>query len=292
MLYSPLAYTLSVMAATAAGAVQTAADRQRLLSATRVASRRIDREMGAKRPLFVPARGDWRLRVTPDRVNSHDNTLALDVPMATLEGATVGTRSLTFGTDVEGYPDPDNAPYSALRLMTCCAGWYGIADDCYTSPLFATVLGISVLHTDYANAWARVDALTANIDASVTSISVADVDGADAYGLTPRISDGNLLRIGDEFMEVLAVNTTTNAVTVRRGVNGTTAAAHVATDGVDVFMVEDPIRYITARQAGLIYARAGAYVTVEVSGLGNEVRYPADLLQELKAVLQDYQFVY
>lgn len=263
-----------------------------LLRAIRTVSRRVDREFAAKRPLFAPVIEARKVRVDGYHVNSWDNTLRLDGSLLALTAATVGSTALVVGTNVSGYPDVDMPPFPYLRLTQCGSrGWYYTdCADC-SAPLYATITGIWGVHRDYANAWQLADTLSAGINASVTTLTVADIDGADVYGVTPRISAGNLLKIDDEFLEVIATSTATNAATVRRGVNGSTAAAHALSAPVYVWQIEEPIRAVVARQAAMIYARKGAFTTVEISGM-SEVRYPADLLPELRAVLQEYAYVH
>lgn len=263
-----------------------------LLRAIRTVSRRIDREFAAKRPVFAPVIETRKIRSDSTRVNSWDNTLRLDGPLLAVTTVSIGTTALTVGTNVEGYPDVNMPPFSHLRITKCDTyhWYYNDCDDC-RAPLFATITGTWGFHSDYTNAWQKVDDLAADITSSATSLTVADIDGADVYGITPRIAAGSLLKLDTEFIEVTATNISTNVATVRRGVNGSTAAAHTTGADVYVWQVEDPIRRVTARQAGLLYARRGAFTTVEITGLGSEVRYPADLLPELRAVLQDYSYV-
>jgi len=49
------------------------------------------------------------------------------------------------------------------------------------------------------------------------------------------------------------------------------------------------VRRVTARQAGLLYARRGAYEQQTITDVG-VITYPADLLSELRGVLQGFQF--
>ena len=116
------------------------------------------------------------------------------------------------------------------------------------------------------------------------------MDGANPRGYSPRISAGNLLLIDDEYLEVTATNTTTNVVTVIRGANGSTAATHLIAAPVSVWQVEDNIKRVTARQAGLLYARRGAFETANITEIGI-IQYPVDLLAELRGVLQGYSYI-
>jgi hypothetical protein len=132
--------------------------------------------------------------------------------------------------------------------------------------------------------WLAVDALSAAIlTAGATTFTVADADGADTYGVTPRFSIGSLVRIEDEMMEVTGIST--NTLTVIRGYRGSTAAAHANGTAVKVWNIEPEIRHVAARQVGLIYARRGAYeqtVTTEFA----TISYPADFVTEVRAVVQ------
>ena len=89
------------------------------------------------------------------------------------------------------------------------------------------------------------------INVTDTTLKLNDVDGADKWGRTPRISSGQILRIEAEQMEVTATDTTTGVqtATVVRGVNGTTAAAHADTKQVDKFMPPEPLKQACIIQA-------------------------------------------
>jgi hypothetical protein len=90
-----------------------------------------------------------------------------------------------------------------------------------------------------------------------------------------------------EYLEVVSTHLSTNTVTVRRGMNGTAADGHSEDTPVYRWNVEDPVKTAVARQAGLMYARRGAYTTVEVQGM-SEIRYPNDWLREVVDMLAEY----
>ncbi len=89
------------------------------------------------------------------------------------------------------------------------------------------------------------------INVTDTTLKLNDVDGADRWGIEPRISPGQLLRIELEQMEVISTDNATGVqtATVVRGVNGTTAAAHVDTTQVDKFMAPEPLKQACIIQA-------------------------------------------
>ncbi|NOG51994.1 MAG: hypothetical protein HND48_23070 [Chloroflexi bacterium] len=61
--------------------------------------------------------------------------------------------------------------------------------------------------------------LASAADSADVTITLDDVDGADAWGDTPRVRIGHLIRIGDELLRVTAI--AGDMLTVRRGENGT-----------------------------------------------------------------------
>lgn len=286
MLYASLDFTKAHLGS---GAASETVEDAKLLRFIRTVSRRIDSLMDPihKRQVFAPLVESRKLRIQGYDVNSYDGTLRLNEALLALSGVTLGSSALT---DVEAWPT-GVTPVDYLRLTGCCdASWYR-DPTCAANggPLLVTVAGTWGIHRDWANAWLAVDALAAAIvDGAALTFTVADADGVDPYGVAPRISVGDLLRIDSEYVEVGSVSG--NTVTVRRGVNGTTAATHLISTPVYRFEVEDEIKYATARQAGLMYSRIGAYVTVEITPMGGEIRYPADLLTELKAILSEYQY--
>lgn len=248
-------------------------------------SRRIDNLLGyPRRPYFAPYIEQRGFTISNDRVSTLAGTFWLRDPLLAFSAVLRQTTSVT--SLVELY-NSGNGVADSLRFTSSSYSWYPTDND-LVRKVFVT--GTWGWHSDYANAWEAVDALAAGINASVTSITVADADGADLDGFTPRFSPGNLIQIGSEWMMVNAVNTTTNALTVRRGVNGSTAASHLISAAVSTYHVDDRISRITARQAALLYARIGAFQVETLDGVG-VVTYPQDLLMELRATLQDFAYV-
>jgi hypothetical protein len=286
MLYASLDFTEAHLGS---GTTSDTVDKAKLLRFLRTVSRRIDALMDpiAKRQMFAPLVESRPQRVTPMAVNSFDGTLRVDGPLLALDSVVLGASALSA---VEAWP-ASVTPVRYLRLTGCCDSWY--SDPACTEnggPLLVTIAGTWGIHRDWANAWQRIDTLAAAVtDTTTETFTVADADGVDAYGVAPRLSVGDLLRMDSEYREVTAVNTTTNVVTARRGSHGTTAATHQINTPIYRFEVEDEIKYATARQAGLLYSRIGAYTTVEITPMG-EIRYPADLLTELKAILSEYNY--
>ncbi len=89
------------------------------------------------------------------------------------------------------------------------------------------VTGTWGYHEDWGNAWQSSNDTILNatgITTSGTSITVADGDGADIFGVTPRFKIGQTFKADDEFMDLTGISGET--LTVIRAVNGSTAATH------------------------------------------------------------------
>jgi hypothetical protein len=293
-LYATLNDVQSVM--TGEDTAATDAAKNKILSDLRVVSRRVDREFMATRPLFAPVIETRKVPIRSDLVNDYFGTLYISNvgALLALTGVTLGDSALTVGTHVEAWPDSSQPPFTHLRLIEGAPyGWTSYSANITAKPLLAAITGVWGLHRDYANAWVAAGTVSEEQSAGASTLKTVDSDIADVYGVTPRIGVGSLLKINDEYEEVisatLADNPTADTLGVRRAQNGTTAAVHAAGATIYVWRVEEPVRRAVARQAALLYARRGAYTTVEVQGMG-EVRYPADWLSEVRATLADYVY--
>lgn len=285
-LYATLA---DAKAAMSAGASSSTTDDAIVLKNLRVVSRRIDALLDPirKRPYFAPIIESRVFPLAPENINSWERTFRFDAPLLALDGVTVGTEALTLNTGVKAWPTL-SSPAHQLLLVSAFDNWYGYCDDTQAPPM-VTIAGTWGYHSDWTHAWLDVSTLSAGINASATAFTVANIDGADAYNRTPMISAGALVKIDDEYLEVVATDIATNIATVKRGVNGTTAAAHDSGATVSVFQVQDDIRDIVARQAGAKYARRGAYENATITDLG-AIQFPPDLLTELYGVLRGYTY--
>jgi hypothetical protein len=256
----------------------------------RQVSKRIDSTMGYQRwPFFAPTIDTRTYPVNMGRVDSQYNTFRMDHFILALTAVTRGGETVT--SSVELFTDR-NAVARHLRLTNWTASWYdcgACGDD--QPPYWVAVTGVWGWHEDYDNAWDKVDDVAdiAGINATDTTVTVADADGADLDGFTPRFSAGNLIQIGSEWLEVLAVDTDHDTLTVRRGVNGSTAAAHALGADISVYRVDERIRRVAIRQSSMLYARRGSYQVETLDGVG-VVSYPQDLLNELKGVLTEFQY--
>lgn len=245
-------------------------------------SRRLDSEFAARVPLFEPYIETRRKPIASQWVNSYENTLMLNDYILSLSSLQVADETVTA---VEVWSDFSPFPATKLHLTSDSAGWYSFCLDT-RKPYTALVTGVWGWNKDYANAWKSLDTLQAAIvSTTATTLTVADADGADELGLTPRFSYGNLIKVDSEYMLVTATNTTTNVLTVQRGVNGSTAATHSNGAAVSVWRMDENIQRAATRQVAFLQARQGTFQSSDNTGLGT-LTFPTDLLQEVRAIQQ------
>lgn len=146
-------------------------------------------------------------------------------------------------------------PYDRIELII--SGDVAIFTFSDTYQKANIVDGIWGFHDAYAQAFqdsqdtVQDDPLTA----AATSLTVSDADGADAFGVTPRFKAQQLLKIEDEYLYVTVKTTSTNVLTVIRGVNGTTAASHAQNTTIYVYQPMRDIWHSVRRLAAWLYGQ-------------------------------------
>ena len=114
-------------------------------------------------------------------------------------------------------------------------------------------------HNDWANAFVGSgDALAAQVTTTGTTLTVSSAAGADLYGVMPRFKVQGLLKIGTEYLYV--TDKASNSLTVVRGVNGTTAAAHSTAADVYVYRPIEAVRHAATRLAVWMYQQRSSPV--------------------------------
>jgi len=214
----------------------------RLLVALQAAAAQIEQAAGRR---FTPRQATIEHDIT------HVDELLLRDDLLQLDSLTNGDGSSIDTLDVITLPESTlDGPISVLRLTGAQAF---IWDD---SPLRAvSVTGIWGWHDRWSRAWRGSSDTVQNnpLSSSATTLTVSDADGEDSHQQSPRFQVGQLLRIEDEYLRVLAVNTSTNALAVLRGVNGTTAAAHVQTTPIDIYQPALEVEMLALRWANWLY---------------------------------------
>lgn len=260
-------------------AVETAVIRNAIV----VVSRRIDEEMVSTSPVFLPWMGEKKIVVSEVNLLYEDTVFNAGMPIQAVTAVSYSRLGSPTPTPITDQVTVDEG------FLVGSTGCFSRFYDRYGSGTRLYITGTWVWHKDYANAWAQVTTLTEPIvDTTTTTITVASSTVKEPDGIFRAFSEGSFIRVDNEWMIVTAYNDTTKVLTVRRGVNGSTAAVHVDNVPVYLFLVEPTIRDVTARQAALMYNRRGAFQTTTVDGFG-VTTYPQDLLPQLLRTLNNFQ---
>jgi hypothetical protein len=260
-------------------------DLQSLYRTLRKVETRFVREVGYG---FVPQRRTLTL-FSPHadgRVAGDGATLLLDTPLLAAETVTNGAAGTVAASAyrLEARETLGLTPYDAVTLT---AGVWALDGD-----IPVTIEGIWGYHPAYDEAWLPSgDAVKTSLAESASQLAVNDVDGPDAWGETPRFCPGQLLQIEAEWLEVVAVDTGTNVLTVRRGVNGSTAAAHDVDTAIDIWQADEEAVRAVARWTGLLFSRRGAYEKVSFEGVA-QVVFPTDLPDEAAAIARYFRSLF
>ena len=270
-----------------ASSLTVTADQSLMKGYLRRVARRIHQLAGE---WFEPLVRQEYLPIRPDLIDSALRIYDLPRHAISLDTVTVYNTALTIGTHVRAWPPNTTEVFRSMQLIDTSGDWYAT----YSTAAYDPLINITAhwgWHDDLPSAWQKEDDVldAAGINATVTSVKVTDADGANYRAQTPRFSPGNLVRIDTEYLRVTAVDTTTNILTVKRGENGSTAAAHLLNADIDVWYPWEPIVQVCARQACLLYKRRGAFNGQ--SGLDTGTTFPADLDTELRGVLEDLSYV-
>lgn len=149
----------------------------------------------------------------------------------------------------------EKTPYSVVTLR---AGASWVADDNGDVAGAISVQGFWGCHPDYGNAFVdSLDTVRDNpLTANTTSLHVTDISGVTSDLDSPRFQAGQMLRIENEFVYVVAATAVVgndDLLTIQRGYNGTTAAQHAQGTAIKIFRPDDNIAQACIRLAAWRY---------------------------------------
>ena len=191
-----------------------------------------------------------------DRIYLDDDLLELTTLTTKNGDTTIAAGVLFLGTGESwNYP-----PYDRIMLdrsAGCVLSFSG------TPQKANAVLGVWCYHENYSEAWVDTGtSLATNYTASATVLNLA---GAGSVGTGasdvnfeyPRFAVGDLLKVGNEYFEVLSgVSGTGNASPlVRPASNGTTAASHASGASIARFVPEPDIEWCAVRLTAYLYGQ-------------------------------------
>ena len=203
----------------------------------------------------------WTFANAPDAIQ-------LDEDLLSITSVTNGDgTALVNGTDYLPYPLNDT-PYYELRRTWGGTMWLPNTHGPYGA---LSVAGVWGYHPDYGSAWA--DTL-ATLAANITTTSATTFTAT-----TGKLFAGDLLQVDTEWMYVVSVSTgDSDTATVKRGVNGSTAATH--TSGASVLRWYNPIIENVVKTGVVAYYRTRNNPTGDTLQIdGNKFSTPHDVLQ-------------
>lgn len=218
---------------------------------------------GATRGRWFYPRRETRLFSLPNMEGSWraNRTLRMDADLLYVNTVLNGNGE-TILPDKFYLATPNSTPYWAVVLKET-AGVIWQWSTTGTREYVVSVDGIWGTHDNYSNAYDTLSALSAGVDGATTALDVATGTGT-------LLSNGNILLIDDEWLACDAV--TVDTATVRRGVNGSTATAHLAAAPIKVYRPMQDIVMACQMIALNAYRRfgnrSGATGDVSITGAG------------------------
>lgn len=173
-------------------------------------------------------------------------------------------------------------PKAVLKIKTGSA--YRWLPDDENREQCISVTGLWGYRPQYASAWVSTDTVQNNpLTAAGTSITVVSA---------ARFQAGQLLKIGDEFVAVTAINTTSNYLTVTRAANGTTAAEHTQSTAIYIYVPWGNYQLAGVRLAVWRYRQKDVNVFEETTSFETGTTIiPATIPADIRALLPPRRFI-
>lgn len=185
----------------------------------------------------------------------------------------------------------NQTPYNQIRLTGAGTVTEFEIDD--TEFAANQIVGIWGYHDDWANAWEDSGDTVEDdpLSDSATTITVNDADGDDINGFSYRFKYQQLLKVESEYIWVTKVDPTNNTLTVRRGMNGSTAAAHVQDTPIYIYRPMADVREAMEELATHLYRHRKDIGTPSDRPIQREglLIMPSTLPEEVKKILRPYR---
>jgi hypothetical protein len=197
--------------------------------------------------------------------------LQFDDHLLELTGITNGDGEAITPANLIYYPATLYPRYAVSIKAGASQSWVGTDDGDRVQAI--ALAGAWGYHDDYPNAWApSLDAVAdvGGLSASVTTINVTSATGMSADGQTPRFQAGQLIKIDSEYIDVVA--RVANALTVKRGMYGSTAAAHLTAAPISVWRPMANVTFAVLRMVAWRYRQKDANVFDATTILGTGVK--------------------
>jgi hypothetical protein len=199
---------------------------------------------------FVPFRADYSVVWADVAGEVRSGYVSLPDDLLILSELTFGTLDI-LAADYRLSPT-NFTPYDALYLSG--GAMNGATYDFGAAFLFSGTWGYV---TNLAQAWSLAQSSLSIGSDTVTTITVS-LDTAVNYETL------QYLKIGTEYMQITAIDTDTDILTVTRGVNGTTAAVHTS-EALYRFNVKEDVKKAATELAVYFYTRRTSAGNVQFS---------------------------
>lgn len=227
---------------------------------------------------------------SPSELRLRDDLLELTT-LTTKNGATNVSLADVVLTAPSG--STNQSPYARLKLKengtTTTFSFDGTVLEANS------VTGIWGYHDSWSDAWQDSgDSVQDDpqISAAATTITVNNADGDDINGLPWRFQKQQLIRIESEYLWITDIDRTANTLTVRRGMNGSTAAVHLKDVQIDVFVPMHDVRYAMQALVTFLYQRKDSIGTAEdrpIATMDGRLVLPSTLPEEVRGILKGYR---
>lgn len=250
--------------------IDTQDDDDRLLEAIAEASRALDAATGRRfYPRIATHYYDY---MGPVRLRLDDDLLTATTVTTNNDGTTLASTDyhLAQGTSYNFHP------YDRILIDRSSSARFQWSSTVVKSQ---KVVGVWGYHTDYTKAWVDSGAtLGANItDTTGTSITVSD---------GTQFEVGETIQIDSEWLLIKRVEGT--AITVERGINGSTAATHTSGTTIETFLPEQDAERIASRYALWLYKQDEAPFTYEVTQADGSMIIPQSAPPEVHRFIKRY----
>lgn len=237
-------------------------------------------------PMVIPRMG----YDTADTLLLDDDLLQV-IALTTNNGATTISSSDYWLKTGDSYNYP---PYDRVQLKpNGTTTLFNYADTPYQANALTGDWGY---HEYYDEAWQLVDYVDTAINSTETQVTVGDVDGEDELGLSPRFKVQQLGRFGNsaqaEMFYVTNKSVDHDTLTIKRGVNGTTAAAQAAGTAIYLYRPMVELKYALEVLATWAYRRkdsVGGQDDYPVASPSGIVILPSKLPGEVKDMIAAYK---
>jgi hypothetical protein len=245
-----------------------------------------------------PKRRFYPTIATKDFDHPSSDTTLLKVNNDLLEVTTLTTENGAVAISSSDYVlkaatgDYNRTPYTQVQLVEDgTTTTYSYNGSVYKANALTGVWGY---HDEWADAWEDSGDTVQDdpLSDSATTLTVNDADGDDINGLPRRFKIQYLLKIESEYLWVTDVNTSANTLTVRRGMNGSTAASHVQGTAISIFRPMDEIRHAIETLAAYLYQRRHSIGTVDdrpLATMEGVLVMPSMLPEVVQKILRPYR---